>query len=62
MVKQTFSTSPEKLNPLFQQHIFNGRVHVRDYAFYMRKLAFIEQQQKNTTPGKKDGYRSDNNG
>lgn len=62
MIKQTFSSSPEKLNPLFQQRILNGRVHVRDYAFYMRKLAFMEHQQKSTMPGKKEEYRSDNNG
>jgi hypothetical protein len=61
MVKQTFPTSPEKLNPLFQQHILNGRVHVRDYAFYMKKLAFMDQPQKNT-PGKQNEHRSNNNG
>jgi hypothetical protein len=52
MVKQTFPTSPEKLNPLFQQHILNGRVHVRDYAFYMRKLVLMQQQKG--TNGKKE--------
>ena len=60
MAKQTFSTSPEKLNPLFQQHVLNGRVHVRDYAFYMKKLAFMEQQQK-STHGKQDEQRNNNN-
>ena len=60
MVKQLFSTSPDKLNSLFQQHTLNGRVHVRDYAFYMRKLAFM-QQQKNTAE-KKDENRCNQNG
>ena len=60
MVKQLFSVSPDKQKPLFQQHCLQGRVHVRDYAFYMRKLAFM-QLQKNTT-GKKDENRSNNNG
>ena len=60
MVKQLFSTAPGKLNPLFQQLVMNGRVHIRDYAFYMRKLAFMQQQQKNDTI-KKDERRNDNN-
>ena len=60
MVKQQLLTSPDKLNSLFQQHMLNGRVHVRDYAFYMRKLAFM-QQQKNTTE-KKVGNCSNQNG
>lgn len=62
MVKQTFSTAPEKLNPLFQQYILNGRVHVRDYAFYMRKLAFMQQQQQKNMPGKKEGGSAGNQG
>jgi hypothetical protein len=60
MVKQLFSASPDKLNPLFQHHVMNGRVHVRDYAFYMRKLAFMEQQKKTTE--KKDENRCNQNG
>ena len=60
MVKQLFSTSPDKLNSLFQQHMLNGRVHVRDYAFYMRKLTFM-QSTKNTT-NKKDENPSNQNG
>lgn len=46
MVKQTFPTKPEKLNPLFQQHILNGRVHVRDYAFYMRRFVLMQKQKE----------------
>lgn len=60
MVKQLFSVMPDKQNPLFQQHCLQGRVHVRDYAFYMRKLAFM-QQQKNTTD-KKEENRCNHNG
>ena len=60
MVKQIFSATPDKLNSLFQHHVLNGRVHVRDYAFYMRKLAFM-QQQKNTAE-KKDENCSNQNG
>lgn len=60
MVKQLFSASPDKMNPLFQLHVMNGRVHVRDYAFYMRKLAFMEQQKK--IAEKKDENRCNQNG
>ena len=58
MVKQIFSSTPEKLNPLFQQHILNGRVHIRDYAFYMRKLVHMQQQKGN--PGKKEDQHNNN--
>ena len=44
MTKHSFNASADKLNPLFQQHFLPGRVHTRDYAFYMRKLAFMQQQ------------------
>ncbi len=60
MVKQLFSASPDKLNTLFQQQVLNGRVHVRDYSFYMRKLAFMQQQKKTTE--KKGEDRSNQNG
>ena len=60
MIKQIFSASPDKLNPLFQQHLMNGRVHARDYAFYIRKLAFMQQQKD--TAEKKDQNRNDQNG
>ena len=58
MIKQTYYVSPDNQNPLFQLHFFQGRVHTRDYAFYMRKLAFMQQQQKGATE-KKD--KSHNN-
>ena len=58
MIKHTYYVSPDKQNPLFQQPCLQGRVHVRDYAFYMRKLAFM-QEQKSTTE-KKDDNRTDN--
>ncbi len=60
MVKQIFSTSAGIMNPLFQQHCLQGRVHVRDYAFYMRKLGFI-QQQKNIIE-KREENRANQNG
>jgi hypothetical protein len=59
MIKYSYYVSADKLNPLFQQYCLQGRVHVRDHAFYMRKLAFM-QQQKSTTE-KKDGHRTGNN-
>jgi hypothetical protein len=52
MIKHTYAVASDKQNPLFQLHYLRGRIHIRDYAFYMRKLAFM-QQQKNT-PEKKD--------
>ena len=44
MIKHVYFVSPDKANPLFQLHYLQGRVHVRDYAFYMRKLTFMQQQ------------------
>lgn len=61
MIKQTYYVSPDKVNPLFQQHGLQGRVHVRDYAFYMRKLAFMQQPQKATSE-KKDNNPHNNHG
>jgi hypothetical protein len=61
MIKQPYYVSPDKQNPFFQQHFLQGRVHTRDYAFYMRKLAFMRQQQKGA-PEKKDENHHNNNG
>lgn len=58
MIKHTYVVASDKQNPLFQLHYQWGRIHVRDYAFYMRKLAFL-QHQKNT-PKKKDDNLIDN--
>ena len=58
MIKHTYYVSPDKQNPLFKQHYLQGRVHVRDYAFYMRKLAFMQEQKG--TPEKKDDNRTNN--
>lgn len=58
MMKHIYVVTPDKQNPLFQLHYLRGRIHVRDYAFYMRKLAFM-QQQKNTAE-KKDGNGNNN--
>lgn len=60
MIKHTYYVSPDKQNPLFQQHYLQGRVHVRDYAFYMRKLAFMQEQ--TGTPEKKDEAPNNSNG
>ena len=57
MIKHSLYPSQDKLNPLFQHTSLQGRVHVRDYAFYMRKLAFMQQQQKGVHE-KKDGNRT----
>ncbi len=61
MIKYSYYVSPDKQSSLFQQHNLQGRVHARDYGFYMRKLAFMEQQ-KQTTPEKKEDNRYTNNG
>ncbi len=61
MIKLSYSVLPDKQNPLLQPHSIFGRVHTRDYAFYMRKLAFMQQQQKTTTE-KKDDSNCNNNG
>lgn len=61
MIKHSLYPSQDKLNPLFQHTSLQGRVHVRDYAFYMRKLAFMQQQQKGATD-KKDKSHHNNNG
>jgi hypothetical protein len=61
MIKEPYYVSPDKQNPLFQQLFLQGRIHTRDYAFYMRKLAFMQQQQKGATK-KKDEIHHHNNG
>ena len=61
MIKYSYYVSPDKQNSLFQQHHLPGRIHARDYGFYMRKLAFM-QQQKQATSGKKEDNRYNNNG
>jgi len=60
MIKHSYYAPAGKQNPLFQQHYLQGRVHIRDHAFYMRKLAFMQQQK--TATEKKDENRHDNNG
>ena len=59
MIKLSYSVLPDKQNPLLQTHSIFGRVHTRDYAFYMRKLAFMQQQQK-ATPEKKSETNHNN--
>ena len=61
MIKYSYYVSPDKQNPLFQQHCLQGRVHARDYAFYMRKLSFMQQQKQSATE-KKEENRNNNNG
>ena len=60
MIKHSLYPSQDKLNPLFQHTSLQGRVHVRDYAFYMRKLAFM-QQHKQAETEKKEEIRNNNN-
>jgi hypothetical protein len=59
MIKHVYVVASDNQNPLFQLHYLRGRIHIRDYAFYMRKLAFI-QFQKNTPEKKYDNHT--NNG
>ena len=54
MIKYSYYVSSDKQNPLFQQHCLQGRVHTRDYAFYMRKLSFMQQQRQSATEKKDD--------
>ena len=61
MIKLSYYVSSDKQNPLFQKHCLQDRIHVRDYAFYMRKLAFM-QQHKQVTAEKKEDTRSNING
>lgn len=61
MIKYSYYVSADKQNPLFQQHYLQGRVHARDYAFYMRKLAFMEPHKQAATEKKEDN-RNNNNG
>ena len=58
MIKHSLYTSQDKLNPLFQQHYLQGRVHARDYAFYMRKLAFMHQHKQSACEKKEDNRKS----
>lgn len=60
MTKHSYYVSPDKQNPLIQQHSVFGRIHTRDYAFYMRKLAFMQQQQKSTVDKKEDNHHHNN--
>ena len=46
MIKYSLCPSQDKLNQLFQQHPLQGRVHARDYAFYMKKLSFMQQHKQ----------------
>jgi hypothetical protein len=59
MIKHSYNVSPDKQNPLIQQHPVFGRIHTRDYAFYMRKLAFMQQPQKGASE-KKDNHHHNN--
>ncbi len=61
MIKYTLCPSQVKLDLFFQQHPLQGRVHARDYAFYMRKLAFM-QTHKQSASEKKEHNRNPNNG
>jgi hypothetical protein len=59
MTKHSFYASSDKLNPLFQQHLPQGRVQARDYAFFMKKYSFM-QQHKKSAPEKKEENRNNN--
>jgi hypothetical protein len=59
MIKHSYPVPGEKQNPLFQQYYLQGRIHARDYAFYMRKLSFMQQQKP---ADKKEEDRNNNNG
>jgi hypothetical protein len=60
MIKLSYPVLPDKQNPLFQQHSIFGHVHTRDYAFYMRKLAFMQQQLKGTAEKKNETHHNNN--
>ena len=53
MQRNSIYTTANKLNPLFQQQQPQGRVQVRDIAFYMKKYAFMQQPVKASLPEKK---------
>jgi hypothetical protein len=59
MTKRSFYAPADKLNPLFQQHLPQGRVQARDYAFFMKKFSFM-QLHKQIAPEKKEGNRNNN--
>ena len=49
-----YTADNNNLNPCFQQHLPQGRMHNRDTAFFMRKLSFMQRlQQQTTLPEKK---------
>lgn len=56
MIKYSYNLTTDKQNPLVQQHPVFGRIHTRDYAFYMRKLAFMQQKQKNNPEKREDNH------
>ena len=53
MTKHLFYTE-NKLNPLFQQHMPQGRMQARDFAFFMKKYSFMQQATKQKLQAKKD--------
>jgi len=61
MTKYSFNALDDRLNPLFQQHLPQGRVQALDQAFFMRKNAFMHLH-KLQTSNKKEAVRNNNNG
>lgn len=53
MTKHSFYAD-DKLNPLFQQHMPQGRVQARDFAFFMKKYSFMQQAAKQKLQAKKE--------
>lgn len=60
MIKHSFYAPADKLNPLFQQYLPQGRVQARDHAFFVRKYAFMQQHIQHTP--KKEENRNNSNG
>lgn len=50
MKKNTLNAADRScLNPLFQQQLPQGRVQLRDYAFYLRKQSFMQYYKQQST-------------
>ena len=54
MTKLSFYASADKLNPLFQQHLPQGRMQARDYAFFMKKYSFMQQHKQSASEKKEE--------
>ena len=60
MIKLSYCIPADKQNLNFQQQSVFGRIHTRDYAFYMRKFAFMQQQQKPNADKKTETHLNNN--